>query len=263
MAMLTVTFFGTSGARSYAERDNTYLGVRIGESAYIVDCGGAPVQRAERCGFPWRELDGVILTHLHPDHWYGLPSLIHNLRLIERTRPLPIYCPAGDVGTVESLLRLYEFVDKPEYMPLPVVGVPLSFRETVVEKPDHRIEAFAVRHSVDCMGIAFHSLNPARTVVYSSDTWRSESLLAAAMDADLLIHEASGLDERLEQLRDGGHSTAGEAGRIAARCRAKALCMIHCYRESEEQIQEFLREARAEYDGPVRFAGELETITID
>jgi ribonuclease Z len=64
-------------------------------------------------------------------------------------------------------------------------------------------------------------------VVYSGDTRPCEPLIDAARGADLLVHEVGGLDARTATVHGVGHSTAGDAGRVAARAGVRALALFH------------------------------------
>src|SRR5258705_13846430 len=85
-------FLGTSGALASDGRDNASLGVEAGGAAVVLDCGGAAVHRLRRLGVDPLALTHVVVTHLHVDHSYGLPSLVRQLMLLERKAPLTVVC---------------------------------------------------------------------------------------------------------------------------------------------------------------------------
>ncbi len=82
-----------------------------------------------------------------------------------------------------------------------------------------------------------------RTLVFSGDTRPCDAVLARAVDCDLLVHEATFLDEDLERARDTHHSTAREAAELAHEARVRLLALTHVsMRASPRLIEE---EARA------------------
>ena len=83
-------FLGTSGAVASAARDNTSLVVAAGEGALLMDCGGSTVHRLRRLGVDPLTLTHVVVTHVHVDHAYGLPSLVRQLALLGRRAPLAV-----------------------------------------------------------------------------------------------------------------------------------------------------------------------------
>ena len=81
--------------------------------------------------------------------------------------------------------------------------------------------------------------------MYSSDTAPVESLIRLAKGADILIHEAAGASE--------GHTSAEQAGEIAAKCDVGELYLIH-YPTEDFDFQKLVTEAKRSFAGPVRIA---------
>ena len=85
-------FLGTSGAVASAGRDNTSLVFEAGDAALLADCGGAAVQRLRRLGLDPLRLTHAVITHIHVDHSYGLPSLVRQSAILGRRAPLTVVC---------------------------------------------------------------------------------------------------------------------------------------------------------------------------
>jgi ribonuclease Z len=92
-------------------------------------------------------------------------------------------------------------------------------------------------------------------IVYSGDSRPCDTLVDAARGADLLIHEASGPAARAEGLRQVGHSTAADAGSVAARAGVRALALFHVP-SSEWVAPDLLAEARRHAPGVEVFLSE-------
>ena len=88
-----------------------------------------------------------------------------------------------------------------------------------------------------------------RTIVLSGDTRPCDSLMARAVDCDLLIHEATFLDEELDRARDTHHSTAREAAELAAEARVRMLALTHLSMRSPPKL--IKAEAEALHDNVV------------
>lgn len=86
---------------------------------------------------------------------------------------------------------------------------------------------------------------PGRKVVISGDTRPCEDLLAAARDADLLVHEATFSQEDHFRAKETGHSTAREAAELAGRANARRLVLTHISPRYSREAPELLAEARA------------------
>ncbi|MBT8404229.1 MAG: ribonuclease Z [Gemmatimonadetes bacterium] len=92
---------------------------------------------------------------------------------------------------------------------------------------------------------------PGRRLVYTGDTRPCASVMEAAEDADLLIHDATFLTEDGDRARDTGHSTAAEAAEVARRSGVRQLALTHLSARYAEVPHLLLAEARTEFDAVV------------
>jgi len=74
-----IVVLGSAAAVSSATRDNNFLAFVNHKDVLLIDCAGSPYQKLLKAGLNPERLKGIILTHAHPDHIYGLPSLVHHL----------------------------------------------------------------------------------------------------------------------------------------------------------------------------------------
>jgi ribonuclease Z len=250
-------FLGTSGALASAARDNTSLVVEAGGVAVLLDCGGAAVHRLRRLGVDPLALTHVVVTHLHVDHSYGLPSLIRQLMLLKRQTPLSVVCRPEHVEAFQTLLRLFHLWERPNAFRLALAPIDLApgavaFTAgglTVSTAPNVHgpMPNFAVR--IDAPGSG--------AVVYSSDTVPCDAVVALARGARTLVHEATYLERDRAAGRFAAHSTGAEAGEIAARAGVARLILTHVSAEYHDEIDALAAEARARFAGAVEVAEEL------
>lgn len=145
---LWVTFIGTAASVPTAARGTAATLIARGGDRFLVDCGEGTQRQLLRSGVGLVELDLILITHLHGDHYLGLPGLLKTYGLRGRTAPVRIAGPKG-LGKLLEVLR-------------PVIGrtpFPLEVTELgpggVPWRTDGaRIEAFATSHGVPSVGYA-------------------------------------------------------------------------------------------------------------
>jgi ribonuclease BN (tRNA processing enzyme) len=124
-----------------------------------------------------------------------------------------------------------------------------------------RLTTFLVDHepsSAGAMGCVVE--RDGRRLVYSGDTRPTKRLIEAARGADVLIHESGGLDAQAAEVHRLGHSTAGDAARVAAEAGVGRLILTHV--PADRLAEPMLAEACAEFDGPVEMASDLKLIEV-
>ena len=259
---LSVVFAGTAGSVPTARRGLPATLVRRGGDRILFDCGeGTQRQLIRSVGLA--DIDDVFITHLHVDHWLGLPGMIKSFELRERIRPLNVYGPPGlrtAIGNLRFVLGRVRFglnvvelekfdeVRRDRYV---VAAVPVRHRTTAYgyalvedERPGRfDVELATARgvtpgpdfgrlqrgETVD--GVAPEEVvgpaRPGRKIVLSGDTAPCEALAVAAQGADLLVHEATFTEEERERAAETAHSTAAQAARVAADAEVRMLALTH------------------------------------
>ncbi|MCA1827734.1 MAG: ribonuclease Z [Myxococcales bacterium] len=96
---------GTSAGRPTLTRGASALAVAAEGSWVLCDCGEGAQIAAQRVGLSLSRLDAVLITHLHGDHFNGLPGLLGTLGLEGRQRPLIVAGPAGIADLLQHLAR--------------------------------------------------------------------------------------------------------------------------------------------------------------
>ncbi len=103
---------------------------------------------------------------------------------------------------------------------------------------------------------------PGRTPVYTGDTRPIGAVETAALEADLLIHDATFADSESDRARETGHSTAREAGRVGRTAGVKRLALTHISPRYAGDTGVLLQEARDAFDGEVILAQDGQTVEI-
>lgn len=143
---LSVAFLGTGGAVPSARRNTASVLVARGGERLLFDCGEGTQRQMQR-SLGLVQVDAIVFTHFHADHFLGLPGLLKTYDLTERERPLTIYGPRGLRDLIGSLGRVIGRVGyKLDLVEIePGDAIPCEAAE---------VRAFPVEHSVRAHGYA-------------------------------------------------------------------------------------------------------------
>jgi ribonuclease BN (tRNA processing enzyme) len=196
-ATVRVTVLGSGDAFGAGGRLHSAYLVEGPAATFLVDCGPTVLQGLKRAGIDPARIDFVCLSHLHGDHFGGLPFLFMDfLYTSRRTRPLAIYGPPATERRVRTLYAaLYESQAR-DASPFPVSYVELAADRGAVAH-DVRVEAYAVPHVAELVCYGYRFELDGRTIVYSGDTGWTDEFYARTRGADLFICECSTFDTRL------------------------------------------------------------------
>jgi ribonuclease Z len=249
-------FLGTAGAVASAERENTSLVVHAGGIALLVDCGGSAVHRLRRVGIDPLWLTHVVVTHLHVDHAYGVPSLVRQLGLLGRRAPLTVVCRPEHVEALRTLLTVFRLWERSDLFPVALAPIDLG-----VAAPAFTTGSLVVRTAPNDHGampnFAVRIEVGGRVLVYSSDTRPCEAVISLARGAGTLVHEATFAERDRPTGHPTAHSSAADAGRVAATPGAGRLILAHVGAEYHAEVGPLADEARRYFAGPVEIAEEL------
>jgi ribonuclease BN (tRNA processing enzyme) len=212
---VTLTFVGSGDAFGSDGRFQTCLALRGGPGTILLDCGASSLIAMKRLAMAPNEVAAVVLSHLHGDHFGGLPFLVLDRQFTRRTSPLVVAGPPGLRERVERAMEvlfpgssrveprfIVDYVELAERVPASVAGAGLT--------------AFAVEHAGGAPAYALRIEYGGRTVTYSGDTEWTESLVEAARDADCFVCEAYTFDRKLRFHLDYATIRA-QAARFGAR----------------------------------------------
>jgi ribonuclease Z len=239
---------GSSYAIPDETHDNTHL-VLVGRAGLVlVDCASRPVTRLRQGGLAHEQLTDVILTHFHPDHVYGISLLLMELWLRGRTAPLWLHGLQHCMSRTENLMVACDVRDWPHMYPLTYHAVDEQPDMLLLDNTDFRITCTPVKHFIPTIGLRIEDKHTGRVLAYSCDTEPCPGDIHLARGADLLIHECAGLGF--------GHTSAGQAGEIAAAAKVRSLVLIH-YPTGGRDTSGLVPEAKAAFSGPVTLADDL------
>jgi ribonuclease Z len=259
---LSLFFAGTAGSMPTAARGLPAILVRAGGDQLLFDCGeGTQQQLLRSIGLP--DIDAVFVTHLHLDHWLGLIGMVKTFDLRGRTVPLTIHGPPGlrdlfatlapVIGRTSYPLRLEELEPHAEvsFGGYVVAAFPVEHRARAYgyalledERPGRFDAEAAIRLGVMPgpdfgrlqRGEAVGEVTPdrvmgearrGRRVVISGDTAPCQAVEVYAHGADVLVHEATFMEDERARARQTAHSTARQAAELARDADVRLLALTH------------------------------------
>jgi len=192
---MQLQFVGCGDAFGSGGRSNTCFHVTGASVNFLIDCGASSLPALKRLRIARNDIDLVLITHFHGDHFAGLPFLLLDAQFSRRTRPLVIAGPEGiETRLAQVMEALFENSSKTrQRFELSVValrpGETSSFGAV-------QVTPYPVVHG-ESGGpfLAYRVEAEGRIIAYSADTEWTETLIPAARDADLFIAEAYTYDK--------------------------------------------------------------------
>ncbi len=251
--MPKVIILGSSNAVPSIGHENTHLVIVGNQRTILVDCVSTPVVRLEQAGVDFNSLTDIVITHFHPDHVAGVPLLLMDMWLMGRTKPVNIYGLHYTMDKLESLMGFYGWGEWPNFFPVGFYRLPEAEMAMVMDCDEFCVRSSPVHHMIPTIGLRIECLSSGKVLAYSCDTEPCEQTVRLAAGADVLIHEAAGATF--------GHSSAEQAGEIAAKSEAGALYLIH-YPTGRFGGRDIAAEARKTFKGDVIVATDFMTIDL-
>jgi len=194
MSDVELRFLGTGDAFGSGGRLHSCTFIRSAVGDVLVDCGPSCLAALRRESLDPDGVDAILLTHLHGDHFGGVPFLLMDAHYAAgRARPLVIAGPAGVADAVGRALEVL-FPGSGGLVPrFPVTYVEWRHREWVSAGPV-RVTPFPVRHSTHtpCYGLRVEC--GGRVLAFSGDTEWTDALIELSSGADLFVCECSGYE---------------------------------------------------------------------
>ena len=202
---MELQFLGSGDAFGSGGRFNTCFYVRGSNSAFLVDCGASSMTAFRKFGIDPNTVRTIIISHLHGDHFGGLPFFILDAQLVSRrTAPLTIIGPAGVRDRILAAMEIFfpgsTKVERKFELAFSELetGVPLKVEGS-------EVLPYEVKHACGGPAFALRLTVDDKTVCYSGDTEWVSSLHDAAQGVDLFIAESYSFEKRIKfhpRLRD-------------------------------------------------------------
>lgn len=215
---MKLTVVGCSGSLPGPGSPASCYLVQAGDTTIVLDLGNGTVGPLQRF-VELHEVDGVLLSHLHPDHYMDLCGYYVAIRYGPWAGGDRISVWGPD-GTADRLARAYGLPADPGMTGEFDVA---AYPDQPFDIGDVRVTAVRVVHPVPAYALRLE--HDGRVLTYSGDTAATPALVEAARDADVFVCEAA-FDDGADN-PPGHHLTGREAGEHAAAAGAERLVLTH------------------------------------
>ena len=219
---MRLRFVGCGDAFGSGGRGNTCFQVAGSEVNFLIDCGASALPAMKRLDIVRDDIELILITHFHGDHFAGLPFFLLDAQFSRRSRPLVIAGPAGLPTRLAQVMEaLFEHSSKTKQ----------KFDLQLVEMADGQdrtfgavnVTPFSVVHGLSGGPfLAYRIAAEGRVIAYSADTEWTDSLISLGRDADLFIAEAHTYDKIVRN-----HLSLSALEAHLAAIRAKRLVLTH------------------------------------
>lgn len=236
-----VRFLGTGDAFNASAHCHASYLLTAPSGRILLDCGLTTLLAMKRDGIAVEDVDAIFVSHLHGDHFGGIPMLfLESVYEVPRSRPLTIVGPPGTARRIDDLWRaLYR----------EIAARPLPFALDCIEvHPGQATRAagidllpFRVPHQENEISLGVRAVADGKSLLYSGDTGWTEDLVTQSKGTDLFICECTYFETRVDF-----HLDYPRLADNAPRFGCQRLILTHAGRQvlarRDELTQELARE---------------------
>lgn len=157
--MFGVTILGNNSALPAYDRHPTSQVVTLDQFQFLVDCGEGTQMQLARYKIRRSRINHIFISHMHGDHYFGLPGLITSMGLLGRDTDLHLYAPPLIKPIIDMMLQAADtrFGYTLHFHPLKAEGI-------LVDDAKFSIECFRVFHRIECWGFIFREKKKPRKI---------------------------------------------------------------------------------------------------
>ena len=186
---ITLTVIGSGDAFGSGGRLNTCFHVKTVKMQFLIDCGATTLSGLKRNNIELEDIDTILITHFHGDHYGGLPYFLLECAVYGRSKPLTILSPRGCKERLKTLLDLL-YPSSTVLEKLTIDFKEYQSNEVVIIEP-LTVLSFPVIHTDAAIPHGLRISIGNKVISYSGDTEWTSNLVDLAKDADLFICECN------------------------------------------------------------------------
>lgn len=237
MGPVEIRFVGSGDAFGSGGRFQTCIAVRSPADLFLIDCGASSLIAMRQQGIEPSEVSKILITHLHGDHFGGLPFLLLDAQFAsKRTAPLTI---VGPPGLEERLTQAREVLFPGSSKVNPKFDLQLvEIRARAPTNIDGvKVTAFPAAHFSGAPSYSLRIEVAGKTFVYSGDTQWTDTLIEASAGADLFACECYVFDQEVPL-----HNSYSKIMEHVSQLTCKRLILTHLSEDMLSRVSEIEHE---------------------
>ncbi|MGI8951547.1 MAG: ribonuclease Z [Chitinophagaceae bacterium] len=145
--MFGVTILGNNSAIPAYDRHPTAQLITLNDQLFLIDCGEGTQMQLSKYKIRRSRINHIFISHLHGDHYFGLPGLINTMGLLNRDHDLHIHAPAALREIICMQLQVANTT-----LPFTLHFHALQNEDCIVDEEKYTVECFQVNHRIECWG---------------------------------------------------------------------------------------------------------------
>lgn len=194
---MEIRFLGSGDAFGSGGRFNTCFHVSLHERAFLIDCGASSLIAMRKFGIDPNRIQTVFISHLHGDHFGGLPFLVLDAQFYSRRSvPLTLVGPPGFRERLTQAMEVFFPGSSTVARKFSTEIVEIDAGRTIIVN-NIAVTPFVVEHACGAPPYALRLEVEDKVLAYTGDTEWTDSLIPAGRNADLLIAEALTFERKI------------------------------------------------------------------
>jgi ribonuclease Z len=294
--MRELVVLGTASQVPTRHRNHNGYVLRWDDEVILFDPGEGTQRQMLMAGIAVTPIRRICITHFHGDHSLGLPGVLQRISLDRVPHPVTVHYPAAGQEFYERLRHATSYWDNSDIVPGPISGAAFEAETSAgrltalplwhslptygyrLTEPDARrmIPAKLAEHGIagpavgelqragrlgDVTLADVSTVRPGQSFAFVMDTGLCDNVFALAEGVDMLVIEATFLNEDAEMAAAVGHLTAAQAAAVARESRVRTVVLTHFSQRYPDSFR-FLEQARAEFDGDIVLAEDLKRVPL-
>lgn len=221
-----------------SSRHGQAIYLELNKKKILVDCAPGTNYQLAKAKINSQEIEFIFLTHLHPDHFLGLPMLIGEYYQIGRREPIHIYGPPGTKKLYQDIENIYKDVYKvlkqltkfkieiqeiKNLSPNDLVGEDIYNNE-------FKVSTLLLQHQEEYPDYGYRFESEGKTIVITGDTGPCENLEKISKDCDLLIAECS------LPVATRFHLCPEDIGKLGKKVHPRHIVVVHIYPQTTKEL---------------------------